>query len=59
MLALIGLFITATLRPYYQAIEAELPVAGQDWPWGDPHRYSYTAHPTGGNGQIFLERGAS
>lgn len=24
------------LRPYYERIEAELPVAGQDWPWGDP-----------------------
>jgi hypothetical protein len=29
------------LRPYYQAIEEELPVAGQHWPWGDPHRYSH------------------
>jgi choline dehydrogenase-like flavoprotein len=47
----------ATLRPYYEAIEAELPVAGQDWPWGDPHKYPHTAHPTGGNGQIF-QRGA-
>ena len=46
-----------TLKPYYEAIEAELPVAGQDWPWGDPHRYPHTAHPTGGNGQIF-QRGA-
>jgi choline dehydrogenase-like flavoprotein len=46
-----------TLGPYYEAIEAELPVAGQDWPWGDPHRYPHTAHPTGGNGQIF-QRGA-
>ncbi len=26
-----------TLKPYYELIEAELPVAGQDWPWGDPH----------------------
>jgi choline dehydrogenase-like flavoprotein len=47
----------ATLKPYYEAIEAELPVAGQEWPWGDPHRYPHTAHPTGGNGQIF-QRGA-
>jgi choline dehydrogenase-like flavoprotein len=47
-----------TLKPYYQAIEAELPVAGQDWPWGDPHSYPHTAHPTGGNGQIF-QRGAA
>ncbi|QGF25044.1 GMC family oxidoreductase [Raineyella fluvialis] len=45
------------LRPYYQAIEAELPVAGQDWPWGDPHRYPQSAHPVSGNGEI-LQRGA-
>jgi choline dehydrogenase-like flavoprotein len=47
----------ATLRPYYEAVEAELPVAGENWPWGDPHRYPHTAHRTGGNGQIF-QRGA-
>jgi choline dehydrogenase-like flavoprotein len=45
------------LRPYYEAIEAELPVAGQDWPWGDPHRYPHSPHPVGGNGLIAL-RGA-
>jgi choline dehydrogenase-like flavoprotein len=33
------------LRPHYGRVEAELPVAGQDWPWGDPHRYTYAAHP--------------
>ena len=44
-------------RPYYEQIEAELPVAGQDWPWGDPHRYPHSPHPVGGNGQIVL-RGA-
>lgn len=42
------------LKPYYQQLEAELPVAGQFWPWGDPHRYPQTAHPTGGQGEIFL-----
>jgi choline dehydrogenase-like flavoprotein len=46
------------LRPYYEDIEHELPVAGQDWPWGDPHRYPHHAHPVGGNGEIFL-RGAA
>ena len=46
------------LKPHYAAIEAELPVAGQDWPWGDPHSYPQHAHPVGGNGDIFL-RGAS
>jgi choline dehydrogenase-like flavoprotein len=45
------------LRPYYQTIEEELPVAGEDWPWGDPHRYPQHAHPVGGNGEIFM-RGA-
>ena len=26
------------------------PVAGEDWPWGDPHRYPQSPHPIGGNG---------
>ena len=47
----------ADLQPYYAAIEQELPVAGQDWPWGDPHTYPHHPHPVGGNGEIFL-RGA-
>jgi choline dehydrogenase-like flavoprotein len=42
------------LKPYYQQLEAELPVAGQFWPWGDPHRYPHSPHPTGGQGEIFL-----
>jgi len=46
------------LKSYYQLIEAELPVAGQDWPWGDPHRYPHHAHPVSGNGDVFL-RGAA
>jgi choline dehydrogenase-like flavoprotein len=45
------------LRPYYTAIEEELPVAGEHWPWGDPHSYPHRPHPVGGNGEIFL-RGA-
>lgn len=45
------------LRPYYEQIEAELPVAGQDWPWGDPHSYPHSAHPVSGNGQM-LQLGA-
>jgi choline dehydrogenase-like flavoprotein len=45
------------LRPYYEDIEQELPVAGEDWPWGDPHTYPQRPHPVGGNGEIFL-RGA-
>ncbi len=46
------------LKPYYEAIEAELPVAGQAWPWGDPHRYPQSPHPIGPNGQIVM-RGAA
>ena len=46
------------LKGYYETIEAELPVAGQDWPWGDPHTYPQHAHPVGGNGNMFL-RGAA
>jgi len=46
------------LKPYYEQIEAELPVAGEDWPWGDPHSYPHRPHPVGGNGEIFL-RGAA
>ena len=45
------------LRRYYQLIEEELPVAGQHWPWGDPHGYPQSPHPIGGNGLIFV-RGA-
>jgi choline dehydrogenase-like flavoprotein len=41
------------LRPYYQAIEEELPVAGEFWPWGDPHGYPQSPHPIGGNGLMF------
>ena len=44
----------ADLLPYYEAIEEELPVAGQHWPWGHPHRYPHAPHPVAGNGQIFL-----
>lgn len=47
-----------TLRPYYQQIEQELPVAGESWPWGDPHSYPQSPHPVSGNGQVFLEGAA-
>jgi len=46
------------LKSYYEDIEQELPVAGQPWPWGDPHTYPHHAHPVGGNGETFL-RGAA
>jgi choline dehydrogenase-like flavoprotein len=37
------------LKPHYERLEHELPVAGDAWPWGDPHRYPHAPHPvTGG-----------
>jgi choline dehydrogenase-like flavoprotein len=38
----------AELRPHYERVERELPVAGQDWPWGYPHRYPFSPHPVSG-----------
>jgi choline dehydrogenase-like flavoprotein len=38
----------AELRPSFERIELELPVAGQDWPWGDPHGYPHGPHPIAG-----------
>ncbi|MBT2566383.1 GMC family oxidoreductase [Arthrobacter sp. ISL-85] len=45
------------LKSYYEDIEGELPVAGEHWPWGDPHSYPHSPHPVSGNGELFL-RGA-
>ncbi|MEJ7891320.1 MAG: GMC family oxidoreductase [Solirubrobacteraceae bacterium] len=36
------------LKADYEKLEAELPVAGQHWPWGDPHGYPHGPHPIGG-----------
>ncbi|HEY2439498.1 MAG TPA: GMC family oxidoreductase [Solirubrobacteraceae bacterium] len=36
------------LKPHYEEVERELPVAGQDWPWGDPHAYPHSPHPVTG-----------
>lgn len=33
------------LLPHYERVERELPVAGQDWPWGHPHKYPFSPHP--------------
>ncbi|HEY1761542.1 MAG TPA: GMC family oxidoreductase [Acidimicrobiales bacterium] len=33
------------LRSHYEQVERELPVAGQFWPWGDPHSYPFSPHP--------------
>jgi choline dehydrogenase-like flavoprotein len=38
----------ADLKAHYERVESELPVAGQDWPWGDPHRYPHAPHPISG-----------
>ena len=39
------------LKPHYERVERELPVAGQDWPWGDPHTYPHAPHPLGGGAE--------
>jgi choline dehydrogenase-like flavoprotein len=36
------------LRDSFALLERELPVAGQDWPWGDPHTYPHGPHPIAG-----------
>ncbi|MBV8257840.1 MAG: NAD(P)-binding protein, partial [Actinobacteria bacterium] len=38
----------AELRKSFERLERELPVAGQDWPWGAPHSYPHKAHPVAG-----------
>jgi choline dehydrogenase-like flavoprotein len=45
------------LKAHYEEVERELPVAGQDWPWGDPHRYPFSPHPIGGAAMV-LWKGA-
>jgi len=45
------------LKPHYEELERELPVAGQNWPWGDPHSYPFSPHPVSGAAQV-LWRGA-
>jgi choline dehydrogenase-like flavoprotein len=39
------------LKPHYERLELELPVSGDHWPWGDPHRYPHTAHPVAGGAE--------
>jgi choline dehydrogenase-like flavoprotein len=38
----------AELKPHYELLERELPVAGDHWPWGDPHGYPHAPHPVAG-----------
>lgn len=40
------------LKRHYELLEQELPVAGDFWPWGDPHRYPHTAHPVTGGAEL-------
>ncbi|HEX6819878.1 MAG TPA: GMC family oxidoreductase [Ktedonobacterales bacterium] len=45
------------LKPYYELMEAELPVSGPAWyPWGDAHGYLYGPHPPAGVADV-LARG--
>jgi choline dehydrogenase-like flavoprotein len=47
------------LKPYYELLELEMPVAGPAWfPWGDPHGYPFGPHPMGGVGNSLI-RGCS
>jgi choline dehydrogenase-like flavoprotein len=43
------------LKPYYELLELELPVAGPaHFPWGDPHGYAFAPHPMGGVGNVLI-----
>ncbi len=39
------------LLRHYERVELELPVAGQDWPWGHPHAYPHSPHPLSGGAE--------
>jgi choline dehydrogenase-like flavoprotein len=43
------------LKRHYERLELELPVSGDTWPWGDPHRYPHTAHPIAGGAELCWE----
>ena len=44
------------IRPYYEQIELEMPVAGPAYfPWGYPHGYPYGPHPMGGVGDALIK----
>jgi choline dehydrogenase-like flavoprotein len=46
----------ADLKPYYELLELEMPVAGPAWyPWGDPHGYAFGPHPMGGVGNTLID----
>ena len=43
------------LKASFERVERELPVAGQDWPWGDPHSYPHAPHPIAGAATVAWE----
>jgi choline dehydrogenase-like flavoprotein len=44
------------IRPYYEQLELEMPVAGPAYyPWGHPHGYPYGPHPMGGVGNALIK----
>jgi choline dehydrogenase-like flavoprotein len=43
------------LKASFERVELELPVAGQDWPWGDPHSYPHAPHPIAGAAVVAVE----
>ncbi len=44
------------LKPYYEQLELEMPVAGPAYyPWGHPHGYAYGPHPMGGVGNALIK----
>ena len=46
----------ATILPYYEQLELEMPVAGPAYyPWGHPHGYIYGPHPMGGVGDALIK----
>jgi choline dehydrogenase-like flavoprotein len=45
------------LKESFERVERELPVAGEYWPWGDPHGYPHAPHPVAGAAAVAL-RGA-
>ncbi|MFL5909135.1 MAG: GMC family oxidoreductase [Gaiellaceae bacterium] len=39
------------LKEHFERVEQELPVAGEFWPWGDPHSYPHGPHPICGGAE--------
>jgi choline dehydrogenase-like flavoprotein len=43
------------LKDSFERVERELPVAGEYWPWGDPHGYPHGPHPVSGAASVAWE----